>query len=70
MRVASSAIGFLLFIFELENLIRIQISELLHAKMNPTNKQYVGPTYCLFGSQFACSQNAGETSIVLWITAR
>jgi hypothetical protein len=48
-------------------LLRIQSSEPLHAKMNPTS--------CLFGSRFACAQtgiysaepfskNAGETSIV------
>ncbi len=53
-------------------MIRVQSSEPLHAKMNPTS--------CLFGSQFAsaqtatfsakrCSKNAGETSIVLWIMA-
>jgi hypothetical protein len=53
-------------IFDLEYLIRVQSSELLHAKMNPTS--------CLFGSRFACepqtaifstepcSKNAGETS--------
>jgi hypothetical protein len=40
----------------------------------------MNPTSCLFGSRFACAQttifstepcskNAGETSIVLWITA-
>jgi hypothetical protein len=69
----STAIGFLFFIFDLEYLMRFQSSDLLHAKMNPTS--------CLFGSQFACAQtpifslepcskNAGETLIVLWITAR
>jgi hypothetical protein len=64
--------GFL-FLFDLEYLIRVQSSEPLHAKMNPSS--------CLFGSQFACAQtmifsneqcskNAVETSIVIWITAR
>jgi hypothetical protein len=59
--------------FDLEYLIRIQSFEPLHAEMNPT--------FLLFGSMFACAQaaifsaepcskNAGETSIVLWITAR
>ncbi len=63
---------FLFFIFDLGYLIRVQSSEPLHAKMNPTSY--------LFGSRFACAQtaifsaelwskNAGETSIVLWITA-
>jgi hypothetical protein len=53
---------------KLEYLIRVQSSELLHAKINPTP--------CLFGSQLEraqlaifskepCSKNAGETSIVL-----
>jgi hypothetical protein len=53
-------------------LVGVQSSEPLHAKMNPTS--------CLFGSWFACAQtaifsaepcskNAGETSVVLWITA-
>ena len=65
----STAIDF--FIFDIEYLIRVQSSELLHSKMNPTSY--------LFGSRFACAQttifsaelcpkNAGETSIVLWIT--
>jgi hypothetical protein len=69
----STAIGFLFFIFDLEYLIRAQSSEPLYAKMNAAS--------CLFGSRFACahaaifyaelcSKNAGETSIVLWITAR
>ncbi len=51
----------------------IRVKEPLHAKMNPTSY--------LFGSRFACAQtaiffaepcskNAGEKSIVLWITAR
>jgi hypothetical protein len=35
-------VGFLFFIFDLEYLIRVQSSEPLHAKMNPTS--------CLFGS--------------------
>jgi hypothetical protein len=59
---------FLFFIFDLEYFIRVQSSEPLHAKMNPTS--------CLFGSQFACKQteifsvepcskNAGETSMFL-----
>ncbi len=72
MKRTSTAIGFLFFIFDLEYLMRVQSSEPLHAKMNPTS--------CLFGSQFACAQtaifttkpcskNAIETSIVLWITA-
>ncbi len=63
---------FYCFIFDLVYLIRVQSSEPLHAKMNPTS--------CLFGSRFACAQtailstklwskNPGETSIVLWITA-
>jgi hypothetical protein len=70
---ASIAIGFLFFIFILEYLIRVHSSQPLHAKMNPTSN--------LFESQFACaktgifsaepySKNAGETSIVFWITAR
>jgi hypothetical protein len=69
----STAIGFLVFIFDLVYLIRVQSSEQLHAKINPTS--------CLFVSRFACAQtaiffaepcskNAGETSIVLWIMAR
>jgi hypothetical protein len=60
-------------IFDLEYLIRVQSSEPLHAKMNPTSS--------LFGLRFACAQtaifsaepcskNAGEKSIVLWITDR
>ncbi len=63
---------FLFLIFDLEYLIRVQNSEPLHAKMNPTS--------CLFGSWIACAQtvilsakpcskNAGETSIVLRTTA-
>jgi hypothetical protein len=63
---------FLFFIFDLDYLIRVQGSEPLHAKMNPTS--------CFFGSRFACAQtaifshepcskHAGEKSIVLWITA-
>jgi hypothetical protein len=50
-----------------ENLVKVQSSELLHAKMNPTS--------CLFGSfsraqtsifsAEPCSKNTGETSIVL-----
>jgi hypothetical protein len=35
----------LIFIFDLEYLIRVQSAEPLHAKMNPTS--------CLFGSRFA-----------------
>jgi hypothetical protein len=69
----STASGFLFFIFDLEYLIRVHSSEPLRAKMNPT--------FCLFGSQFACAQTAifsaepcsitaGEKSVVLWITAR
>jgi hypothetical protein len=65
---ASTVVGFIFFIFDLEYLIRVQNSELLHAKMNPTSS--------LFGSRFAftqtsifsakpCSKNAEETSIVL-----
>jgi hypothetical protein len=60
-----------IYLYLILNVIRVQSSEPLHAKMNPTS--------CLFGSQFACAQtaifsaklcskNAGETSIVLWIT--
>ncbi len=63
---------FFIFYFWSEYLIKVQSSELLHAKMNPTSY--------LFGSRFACAQtaifsaepcskNSGETSIVLWITA-
>ncbi len=59
--------------FYLEYLIRVQSSEPLHAKMNPTS--------CLSGSRFSCAQtstfttkpcskNVGDTSIVLWIMAR
>jgi hypothetical protein len=70
----STDTDFLIFVFDLEYLVRVQIcSELLHAKMNPT--------FCLFGSRFACAPNtifsaepcsksAGETSVVLWVTAR
>jgi hypothetical protein len=69
----TSAIGFRFFIFDLEYLIRVQSSEPLHAKMNPTS--------CFFGSRFAraqtpilsakpSSKNAGETSTVLWIMDR
>jgi hypothetical protein len=69
----STAVGFLFYIFDLEYLIRVQSSETLYAKMNPIS--------CLFGSRFACAQtaifsaepsskNAGETPVVLWITAR
>jgi hypothetical protein len=68
----STARGFRFFIYDFEYLKRVQSSEPLHAKMNPTP--------CLFGSRFACVQtanfsaeqcfkNAEETSIVLWITA-
>ncbi len=68
----STAIGFLFFIFYFKYLIRVQSSEPLHAKINSTS--------CLFRSWFACAQttifsaeqcskNAGETSIVRWITA-
>jgi hypothetical protein len=46
----STALGFLFFIFDLEYLIRVQSSEPLHAKMNPTS--------CLFGSRFACAQTS------------
>ncbi len=64
----STAIYRLFYIFDLEYLIKGQSSERFHAKMNPT--------FCLFGSQFACAQtaifsaepcskNVGETSIVL-----
>jgi hypothetical protein len=67
----STAIGF--FYFYLEHLIRVQSSEPLHAKMNPTS--------CSFGSWLAYAQTAifsakpyskkaGETSIVLWIILR
>ena len=63
----TTAIGILFFIFDLEYLIRVQSSEPLYEKMNPTSY--------LFGSQFACDQteifsakpcskNAGETSLV------
>jgi hypothetical protein len=63
---------FLFFIFDIEFFIRVQSSEPLRAKMNPTSY--------LFGSWFAysqtlifsaepCSKNGGEPSIVLWITA-
>jgi hypothetical protein len=41
---------FFIFIFDLEYLIRVQSSEPLHAKMNPTS--------CLFGSWFAFAQTA------------
>ncbi len=41
----STAICFYFLIFDLEYLIRVQSSEPLHAKMNPTS--------CLFGSRFA-----------------
>ncbi len=41
---------FLFFIFDLEYLIRVQSSEPLHAKMNPTS--------CLLGSRFAYLQAA------------
>jgi hypothetical protein len=41
---------FIFFIFDLEFLIRVQSSEPLHAKMNPTS--------CFFGSRFACAQTA------------
>jgi hypothetical protein len=41
-------IGFYFLFLDLEYLIRVQSSELLHAKMNPTS--------CLFGSRFACAQ--------------
>jgi hypothetical protein len=46
----STAVGFLFVIFYPEYLIRVQSSEHLHAKMNPTS--------CLFGSRFACAQTA------------
>jgi hypothetical protein len=46
----STALGFLFFIFDLEYLIRVQSSEPLHAKMNPTSY--------LFSSRFACAQTA------------
>jgi hypothetical protein len=38
----------IIFIFDLEYLIRVQSSEPLHAKKNPTS--------CLLGSWFACAQ--------------
>jgi hypothetical protein len=61
---------FLIFIFDLEYLRRVQSSEPLHAKRPPF----------LFGSRLACAQaviffakpysiNAKETSIVLWVAA-
>jgi hypothetical protein len=72
----STAIVFLFLIFDLEYLIRVQSSEPLFAKMNPTS--------CLSGSRVACSQtaifsaelcskNAGETSIMLfglWLVSK
>jgi hypothetical protein len=48
MKRTSTALGFLFFIFDLEYLIRVQSSEPLHARMNPTS--------CLFRSLFACAQ--------------
>jgi hypothetical protein len=46
----STAIDFLFFIFDHEYLIRVQSSEPIHAKMNPTS--------CLFGTWFACAQTS------------
>jgi hypothetical protein len=48
MKRTSTAIVFLFCIFDLEYLKRVQNSEPLHAKMNPTS--------CLFRSRFARSQ--------------
>jgi hypothetical protein len=45
-----NALGFFIFIVDLQYLIRVQSSERLHAKMNPT--------FFLFGSRFACAQTA------------
>ncbi len=64
MKRTSTAIDFLILIFDLEYLKRVKSSEPLHAKMNPASY--------LFGSQFAyaqteifsaelCSKNAGDT---------
>jgi hypothetical protein len=63
----STAIGFFLYV------IKVQSSDPLHAKTNPTS--------CLFGSQFACAQtailsakpcskNAGETSFGLQLVSK
>jgi hypothetical protein len=69
----STAICFQFFIFDLEFLKQFQSSEPLHAK-RPL-------ILLLVGSRFACAQaviffakpysiNAGEATIVLWITVR
>jgi hypothetical protein len=49
-RTSTAIVFILFFIFDLEYLIRVQNSEPLHAKINPTS--------CLFGSRFACAQTA------------
>jgi hypothetical protein len=45
LKMTSTSIGYLFFNFTLKHLKRIQSSETLHAKMNPTS--------CLFRSRFA-----------------
>jgi hypothetical protein len=45
----------------------------LHAKINPTSFLFGSRSACAQTAIFStepCSKNAGETSIVLWITAR
>ncbi len=68
-----SAIDFWFLNLSCEFLKKLQSSEPLHSKMNPSS--------CLFGSRFVwaqtaifpaepCSKNAGKSTIILWITAR
>jgi hypothetical protein len=68
-----ATIGFLFFYFTLEYLKRLQSSEPLHANMNPTSYLFGSPFSCAQTAIFSaeqCPKNAGETSIVIWITAR
>jgi hypothetical protein len=65
--------GVWFFVFDLEYLIRVQSSEMLHAKMNPTSYLFRSRFACAQTTIFfadPCSKNTADTSIVLWITAR
>jgi hypothetical protein len=70
----STATGFRFFTFDLEYLKRVQSSELLHTKI-PLILEYFFGTWVLWAQTaifFAqpVSKNAGESTIVLGITAR
>jgi hypothetical protein len=56
----------------MEYFIGVQITEPLHAKMNPTSYLFVSRFACVQTAIFSaepCSKNAEETSMVLGITA-